>query len=209
MEEIKYWEINGQAKNWQRISIFLMAKTTCESAIAININWLWAEGFLAPAITQVINWRSEGRLIAATLTRFNASHSELRLAYRHGSEKVEQHIPISWSGCPYGGQRPWLHCTGLGGQHRCGRRVIKLYGGISSRFACRHCLNLCYQSQLETPTGRRHLRAKRLHERIGGGWFLDDPPKPKGMHWKTYHRIFERMENAYNQAFLAAAYSAY
>lgn len=112
------------------------------------------------------------------------------------SEPVRQTIALTYTPCNYGGWRPWFICPGEGGGVACGRRVSKLYWG-GSLFLCRHCLDLGYASQ-RTPAAERALRkARRLQNKIGEcrdifGNPAPFPDKPKGMHWKTYDRLYEQ-----------------
>lgn len=64
-----------------------------------------------------------------------------------------------------------------------------LYGG--EIFACRHCHKLAYQSQREPGYDRAARRADKIRERLKWepGILNGSGDKPKGMHWKTYHRL--------------------
>jgi hypothetical protein len=53
-------------------------------------------------------------------------------------------VPLSWTACNLGGQRPWFFCPGAG----CGRRVVILYAP-GCYFLCRPCYDLSYESQRE------------------------------------------------------------
>ena len=58
---------------------------------------------------------------------------------------------------------------------------------VADVFACRHCLQLAYESQREAPHYRALRKAQGIHEKLGGTGIIDDPVfKPKGMHWRTY-----------------------
>ena len=83
----------------------------------------------------------------------------------------------------FGGMRRWFMCP------RCNRRFRVLYGG--ERFYCRKCYRLQYQSQSEDACDRQLSRARKIRRRLGGMEGVEDPfpPKPKGMHWKTYNRL--------------------
>lgn len=74
---------------------------------------------------------------------------------------------------------------------RCGRRVAVLYG-LGRYFLCRHCYNLRYESQHEDKTHRALRRAQKIRKWLGGSANMMEPfpEKPKGMHWKTYERLF-------------------
>lgn len=94
-----------------------------------------------------------------------------------------QGFSIIWTGCSYGGSRPWFQCP------LCGRRAGKLFAPTASKqrwssslnirtsYGCRVCLRLTYQSsnvsgdvektcQLRTARLNRKLaRARKLEER--------------------------------------------
>ena len=59
---------------------------------------------------------------------------------------VEQRVPVTWTPCHLGGQRPWFVCAARVNGRYCGRRVAVLYlaGEV---FACRKCYGLAYASQ--------------------------------------------------------------
>lgn len=99
-------------------------------------------------------------------------------------DRPPQEIPIQWTRCTYGGARPWFTCP-------CGRRVGKLYCG-SAWLGCRHCAEAGYESQRKSRKGRLHLKATRIRARLGdyGRPGIDAiPPRPSGMHRKTYSRF--------------------
>src|SRR5271165_3435609 len=100
-------------------------------------------------------------------------------------DRPSQQIPIQWTACQFGGQRPWLTCL-------CGRRVGKLYyhGGYS--LSCRQCGEMIYESQREGRRGRLHLKATRMRARMGdyGRPGIDAiPRRPKRMRQATYARL--------------------
>lgn len=107
-----------------------------------------------------------------------------------GPQERSQTIWLDWTPCHLGGERPWLLCPAAG----CGRRVAILYWG--GYFACRHCLNLCYQTQLDEATTRASKRVDRTREKLGwkpgflNGWGW----KPKYMHWTTFGVLIRRYE---------------
>ncbi|XFB08130.1 hypothetical protein AAGT13_09390, partial [Azotobacter salinestris] len=71
------------------------------------------------------------------------SRDRVRLRYQvtvRGERQAKDYpVPVTWTPCHLGGERPWFLCP------YCGRRVAKLY--LQSVFACRHCLRLNYASQ--------------------------------------------------------------
>ena len=102
-------------------------------------------------------------------------------------EKVQEPVSLEWSACNFGGERPWFVCPGAG----CGRRMAKLYGP-GKYFLCRHCYDLVYESQRENRTYRALHKAQAIRERLGGSanMTMPFPEKPKGMHWRTYERLW-------------------
>jgi hypothetical protein len=94
-------------------------------------------------------------------------------------------VPLKWTSCHYGGSRAWLLCPTVD----CGRRVAILYADdTDGTIACRHCRNLVYETQRETAGYRDLYRAQRIRMNLGGSGSLGDPfpPRPKGMHERTY-----------------------
>src|SRR5690242_1091836 len=59
-------------------------------------------------------------------------------------DRPPQRVPILWTRCKFGGGRPWFQCP-------CGRRVAKLYWGLSTIYRCRHCKEAIYASQRKGP----------------------------------------------------------
>ena len=121
----------------------------------------------------------------------------LRYDVDHFSHRTgPQEYPVSMvtTPCRFGGLRWWWICPATG------RRVRKLYlpnGG--TRFLSRGpgAYKLAYASQRQGRTDRMHVRSRRLYARLGanyngplGNGF---PPKPKGMRWRTYSAICDRL----------------
>jgi hypothetical protein len=99
------------------------------------------------------------------------------------SAQIDQRVPLIWTSCALGGQRPWFHC-------RCGRRVAILYA-VGEGFDCRQCCGLAYDRRSrasQSAPSTRHLSAPRGELDI----FSPFPTKPPGMHRKTYDRLRNR-----------------
>jgi len=62
-----------------------------------------------------------------------------------------------------------------------------LWGGAI--FACRQCHNLAYESQNETSRSRALTKVQAIRLKLGGEPAGDFPPKPKGIHWRTYYLL--------------------
>lgn len=96
-------------------------------------------------------------------------------------------VPLTWTPCTKGGERPYFTCPGRVNGRDCQRRVAKLYGA-GRYFLCRSCYGLAYASQSETPQDRLLRRANKLRRSLGGnpGMASPLPPRAKGMWQTTY-----------------------
>lgn len=150
----------------------MSSKITVESLYCLDVNDLNRLGaFAHPMEYPFLGLRASRHLIE----------------YRSQSwptDRPPQRIQVQWTPCTYGGARPWLMCL-------CGRRVGKLYRG-SAWLGCRQCAEAAYESQRRSRKGRLHLKATRIRARIGdyGRPGVDAfPPRPRGMHRKTFARV--------------------
>lgn len=135
----------------------------------------------------------------------------VELSYSWGAEgrkeDVSYAVPLSWTPCNFGGSRPWFVCPGVVNRVPCGRRAAKLY--LKGRyFLCRHCHDLAYSSQQEVHRYAALRRCQRIRQKLGGSANMTEPfpKKPKGMHFKTYMRLFLEYEKAneeYTRAMIA------
>ena len=166
-----------------------------EDYSSIDVQRWHREGLLDHSEFSCAWWRGDQK---AASIGVRAEGTQVTLAYRYkrwGSEwqDVEQIVPLDWTDCHFGGQRPWFTCAARSNGVGCGRRVAKLYvaGGV---FACRHCYRLHYTSQSENHMNRQLRKAQKIRTRLGGSGSLLDPlpPRPKGMHWRTYARMRDK-----------------
>ena len=183
--------------DWQR----WIAKPLVETCRSLDVRWLNREGVLSPGTDFSHYWLDNyGKQVASIGVLVGYGNITLRYQY-HRSDKdwkeVEEAIPLTWTPCNYGGKRAWFRCPGMVNGLRCGRRVAKLYQR-GKYFRCRTCHSLGYATQREAVTERLRERACRIRKRLGGppNIFTPFPPKPKGMHWKTYFRLEDRAEKA-------------
>src|SRR5215217_924481 len=112
-------------------------------------------------------------------------------------EEVRYPVRLSWTLCNFGGGRPWFVCPGVVNGHYCGRRVAKLYGG-GKYFLCRHCYDLTYESRRDGQKYRALHKCQRIRQRLGGSANMTEPfpPKPKGMHFDTYFKLWREHDRA-------------
>lgn len=176
--------------NWYRWD----KKDTVEECRALDVRRWQREGLLIPGASFNTTWSRRGQTIAQIGVRVETGRVFLSYRYqRNGGEWESMDYPVTLeqTACNYGGGRYWFRCPAVG----CGRRVALLYQG-GKYFACRHCYQLAYPSQREAPHDRLARRAEKIRARLQwepgilNGW----GKKPKGMHWRTYHRLADEAE---------------
>jgi hypothetical protein len=176
-------------------------RTTCESCEWIDVRRWHREGWLRPGQYFSCSWTRRGERTGSIMVRTEQDAVVLIYKYRSWSESewrsIEQRVPIAWTACHLGGQRPWFICSAYSNDRYCGRRAAVLYGA-GELFVCRRCHGLAYASQQETPGDRAMHQAQKIRMRLGGSADLREPfpEKPKRMHWRTYLRLRSRAEAA-------------
>lgn len=140
------------------------AKETADRCRSIDVNNLNQEGVLRRGYRGTMRWSRDGEEVASIGVRcvsMAGGRDALRLFYtitpRSGEEReVDYRVPLIYTECNFGGERPWFECPGTG----CGERVGKLYrssrGG--DHYLCRHCHDLGYKSSQKS--------GKPLHENL-------------------------------------------
>jgi hypothetical protein len=177
--------------NWFRWN----SKQTVEGQLRIDIRWLKKQGYLHPGTMGTLSWSRGDEQTGSINFRMETDYMILDYRHRpHGGdwEPIEQTIPFDRTPCFFGGQRKWFLCP------RCLKRVVILYCA-AKYFFCRHCLNLVYISQQESPIDRIGRKARRIRERLGASTDLFVPAvcsKPKGMHQKTFERLKKAADDA-------------
>jgi hypothetical protein len=177
---------------------------TVEGTRAIDVMKLARENFLAGP--QMGSWQWNYCDGSAASVLVSGGRDAITLDYRMKSrgedwQSVNQRIPIRWTSCRFGGERPWFVCDVMANGIHCGRRVAKLYHG-GRLFACRHCYRLSYATQHGRPMDRAHHRLARLHRKLVADYDGPDrppPQRPKWMRWKTYSRITQQLEAGQQQ----------
>jgi hypothetical protein len=105
------------------------AKATVEGCTSIDVlRWNKLDYLDSGAL---FSWQStrDGETLASI--RVESSRHDVTLRYRNRSyggewSDVEQRVPLCWTACRFGGQRPWFVCSVYSNGRYCGRRVQKL-----------------------------------------------------------------------------------
>lgn len=105
--------------------------------------------------------------------------------YRQAGEETSASLPIEWTPCNYGGERPWFSCP------RCERRAAILYSLTGAEMRCRTCLGLTYPTRRLSVADRLEHRARKLYARAGTHPAASWHHKPARMHWSTFNRIMD------------------
>ena len=145
-------------------------KGTVESCRSISVLDWYRHGYLRSPRWFSWDWTENGERVA--WINVEAEHDRVYLKYRvrsYGGDwsDVEQGIPIVWTPCRFGGERPWFMCSVARNNVYCWRRVIKLYGA-GRFFSCRHCYRLAYASQQESAHHRGLGKSQKIRMRLGG-----------------------------------------
>ena len=166
---------SGRWYRWQG------TRTTLEEVYRLDVRGLHRHGYL-DRWPRLVTWsRREQPNGSVSIALVDGRLVVEYRCRRHGTdtwEDIRQVIPLDWTPCHYGGQRPWFRCPG------CQRRVAVLCG-YDTLFLCRHCYRLPYTSQYETRLDRLYRKMRKLQDHIGGQYTR----KPKGMHWRTWERL--------------------
>jgi hypothetical protein len=184
--------------NWYRFD----KKTTTGECQSVDVRYLHRNGHLRGGHRfSSLRWARAGRETVSIggVVSGDGRPEQVTLLYRHRSgpggewEEIQEPLPLSWTACNFGGERPWFICPGAGS----GRRVAVLYGP-ERYFLCRHCYDLVYESQREDGMNRTLRRAQAIRERLGGSTTMMEsfPEKPGGMHQETYMRLFWEHDEA-------------
>ena len=176
-------------------------KNTTSNYLQVDVRRLHRDGLLKPGMSYQLQWTGQRVDVPPVFVRVDFG----RVIFGHerrrkdGTWQSEDYrVLLEWTGCHYGGRRPWFICPGKG----CGRRVAVLYdGGV---LACRRCYRLVYESQREASYLRALHRAQAIRLRLGGSANMTEPfpAKPTGMHWRTYRRLFQEAEDADGRSWL-------
>ena len=130
-----------------------MFTRTVDECRVLDVNELHREGFLEREATHARGtstwYRDDEEVASIGYYRTPTANGEpaLKLHYTvkpdSDSRQVEYTVPLDYTECHFGGERPWFRCPGRG----CGERVGKLYKPPHrDHFLCRECHDLAYES---------------------------------------------------------------
>ena len=162
----------------------------CHEFHSIDLAWLRKRTLDKVGQWSTLRWSRGGRETGSIRIEF-LQHG-LRLVYSYGMDHhrtcVDEVVPFVEMTLRLGGSRVWFKCLS------CQRRCRILYGG--SRFRCRLCYRLKYETQYEPCFSRAATRALKIRERLGSNGGIDEffPERPKGMHVRTYERLRKQEE---------------
>ena len=140
---------------------------TCEACISIDVRRWHREGRLRAGQSFSCAWTGGGEPLGSISVRTECDGTEcdgmechaVILFYRarrwgaHKWKPIEQRVPITWTACHLGGQRPWFVRMARSNCGYRGRRAALPYA-TDELFACRRCCGLAYASQQEAPMYR-------------------------------------------------------
>jgi hypothetical protein len=130
------------------------------------------------------------RVDLASLRREHSisANSMVKISYvRTDGGQVEATVTFAELPTRFGGRRLWFRCPS------CPRICRILFG--SWRIACRRCHKLRYLTQAETRSSRAIRGMLKIVKRLDPeATYNALPPKPKGMHWRTYDRLADRYD---------------
>jgi hypothetical protein len=126
------------------------------------------------------------RLCVGTCTGYGGEGAGRAVPRERWVSETSMFVRIVASTPHYGGWRYSFLCP----RGKCQRSCRVLYRprhGNARAFACRQCHRIAYQTQRMGKTSRLIRRIDRIVDQLGidGEWLA----KPKGMHWRVYHRI--------------------
>jgi hypothetical protein len=114
----------------------------------------------------------------------------VRLIYSAHGQPFDYAVWLERTPQHYGGHRLWWLCP------RCGDRRAVLHGVTrDGRFGCpeRRCMNLAYAVEAYRPIDRAWRKLQKLEARLPLNRTGTRYVKPKGMHWRTFNALCDRI----------------
>lgn len=162
---------------------------TVERRFSLTVNALSRAKALTRGTQSVWTWKgSDG---ATASIRVESDGYALTLRYTVNDVPTREVVPLEQQRCHFGGVRTWLRCP------HCGRRAGTLYL-VSGRFVCRRSARLSYRTQRCDLSERGDRKIRKAYRALGldpdEAERLENLPKPKGMHWRTFQQHLEAIE---------------
>lgn len=166
-----------------------------DQGLKLKIDWLMRNNFIEKGLWRAgtLSWscvhtREPSSKISYQANLIDADDLWIRLIYTNTNylgerRDIDYKIRIVTTQPHYGGHRYWFLCPHTG--KRCG--VLYSMAG-RPYFTSRHAHKLKYQSQSRSHMQRVGDKMHSLRAKIEDG-------KPKGMHWKTYDRLCDELED--------------
>lgn len=155
-------------------------KSKAENCLRLDVRALARDSVLSRAAGSSVRWSRASEEIGS-IGVYPQGRSSVRLGFSCDGQPCAQSIPLRYTPCNIGGERPWFACP------VCTRRCAVLYLK-ASRFACRKCQRVAYASQSEDACGRAWRGQQKVEGKLGPDW-----ARPKGMHSRTRERLLERI----------------
>ncbi len=179
-------------------------KDTVEDTLILDINWMKKYNAILQGRdnTGNITWTSRHRKNSIGY-RYYEYDKRLDLNYSSSGTPLNYTIYLTFINTNFNGKRWAFKCP----DRNCGRTVTKLYLG-AGHFLCRHCQDLTYTSRQESYPFRMLSQSQKIHMKLGGdGCEAGDniPPRPKGMHKRTYNKKIDKMCRYYRTSLISIA----
>ena len=172
---------------------------TVEGTRSLDVMKLARAGYLRGWMAGSWKWTYQGGTTATIGMTGGRDAITLKYRFQAGGQQwqsVTQCVPIRWTPCRLGGERPWFICDVFANGVHCGRRVAKIYGA-GKLFARRNCYRLGYRAQRGDRMDQAHHHLRRLHQKLDAEYDGPDglpPPRPKWMRYRTYDRVMQQIE---------------
>jgi len=171
---------------WLRLD----TKTKTNTLFRIDIKDIRRISGLEPGAQGKLEWCELS--FPFSLVFYEVKKDRLILEYEHKPfEKDAQHVRetiwLKHTSPNFGGKRAWFSCP------QCCKRVAVLFR-VDRRFRCRKCHKLTYPTQCWDEFDRSGNKARKIRIKLGGSGSLWEkfPPKPVGMHLRTYFMLMQK-----------------
>lgn len=121
---------------------------------------------------------------------------ELSYLIRKMGNVIKQKVRLEWMWLRVGyGMRAYFRCPVCGKQ--CGKVLLNF-----GHWTCKQCAGACSDYENDGPFIRKTAKLEKLKRKLGVRGRQSAVFKPKGMHWKTYHRLYAKALAVYRQCSL-------